>query len=68
MQDNLPPEVKYTLRPHEIKDARIWVKECLGTWHDLQTEEDVDSLSDDQIVEGIIHNFGTLEHFRRSGL
>jgi hypothetical protein len=53
----------------ELKQAREWIKECLGTWRELETEDDVDQLTDSQVQKGIAKHFsGGIEEFKRSCL
>lgn len=55
------------LTPEEVQAAREWVKDCLGTFHDLENEGDVDQLSDGQIARGIARHYsGGIAAFKAS--
>ena len=55
------------LNPAQLEEARDWIKDCLGSWRELETEEDVDELSDSQVIKGINkHYCGGLEAFKES--
>jgi hypothetical protein len=51
------------LNPRELKEAREWIAEC--QWRDIDSEEDVEELSDEEITEGIAKHFdGGIESFK----
>ena len=59
--------VELELNQSELEEARDWIKDCLGSWRDLETEEDVDDLSDSQVIKGINKNYcGGLKAFKES--
>lgn len=47
----------------EIKAAREWVGECM--WADINTDEDIDEMTDDEIVAGVDQHYdGGWRQFR----
>ena len=51
------------ITPDVIKQMRDWIKECLP-WPDLETEEEVDDLSDAEVIKGVKTHFdGGIEGF-----
>jgi hypothetical protein len=55
------------LTPAELAEARAWIADC--TWRDLDTEDDVDRLTNEEVEAGIIrHYHDGLEGFRRDGV
>lgn len=55
------------LTTDELLAARDWIKDCLGTFRDLEDEQQVDELSDAEITRGIARNFdGGLGAFKAS--
>lgn len=55
------------LSPSEIEEARDWIKDCIGSWRDIESEEDVDDLSDQEVIAGIKKHFsGGIEAFKQT--
>jgi hypothetical protein len=51
------------ITPDVIEQMRDWIKECLP-WPDLETEEEVDDLSDAEVIKGVKTHFdGGIEGF-----
>lgn len=52
----------------QLRDAREWVKDCLGCWRDLDDVEDVDALPAEQIEAGIDRHYaGGIAQFKADG-
>ncbi|PHJ59560.1 hypothetical protein VF14_08770 [Nostoc linckia z18] len=49
------------LTEHQILNARDWLKDCSGSYLDIQEPSDVDNFTDDEIVNGLINEFGSIE-------
>jgi len=45
------------LAPEQLNAAREWVKDCAGSFTDIETEEDVDALTEAQVIRGIARHF-----------
>ena len=41
----------------QLEQARAWIKDCLGTWRDLESEDDVDECSDREIERGVERHY-----------
>ena len=55
---------KAQLPPELLQEARGWISDCIGTWRDIHSKEDVQALTIEEISEGIeIHYSGGLEGF-----
>lgn len=46
-----------TLNTEQLRLARDWIKDCLGTWRDLDDEESIDLMTDTQIIKGIARHY-----------
>ena len=56
------------LSKEDLKAAREWIIECLGTWRDIESEEDVEELSDAQVIKGIEKHYnGGIQQFIQDG-
>jgi hypothetical protein len=46
-----------TLNAEQLRLARDWIKDCLGTFRDLEDEEEIDALTDTQVIKGISRHY-----------
>ena len=52
------------ITPKHIEEARDWIKDCMGGWRDLESEDDVDDLTDNEILRGVQKHYnGGLAQF-----
>lgn len=50
---------KAQLPPELLQEARGWISDCIGTWRDIHSKEDVEALTPKEIEKGIeIHPNG----------
>ena len=55
---------KAKLPPELLQEARGWISDCIGTWRDIHSKEDVEALTIEEISEGIeIHYSGGVGRF-----
>ncbi|MEM6403714.1 MAG: peptide ABC transporter substrate-binding protein [Cyanobacteria bacterium P01_D01_bin.116] len=55
---------KTKLPPELLQEARGWISDCIGTWRDIHSKEDIEALTPNEIEKGIeIHYSGGLEGF-----
>ena len=43
------------LTKYQINCARDWIKDC--TWRDINDEEEIDGMSDEEIIDGIKRHY-----------
>ena len=48
---------EYEVSQAQITEARDWVCDCLGGWTDLEDEDDVDELSDRDVMVGVNRSY-----------
>ncbi|NJM21749.1 MAG: peptide ABC transporter substrate-binding protein [Richelia sp. RM2_1_2] len=50
---------KLKLTPSLLQEVRGWISDCVGTWRDIHSKEDVEALTQEEISEWIeIHPNG----------
>ncbi len=56
------------LNTQELNAARDWIKDCLDCFSDLECTDDVDQLTDIQVMRGIKRHYnGGLDQFKIDG-
>lgn len=45
------------MNPQQLKQARDWIKDCIGTWRDIESDEEVDELTDAEVLKGIERHY-----------
>lgn len=49
-----------------LKAMRDWISDCIGCWDDVTDEDDVEALTDDQVIDGIERHYsGGVDGFVR---